>query len=167
MPRRINIEDIEELERKYLQGEKSSDFKALIIKKEKFNVEYSDVHIRRLLRAFGMLYIKPYPIDYRRPQNAKEYLYTTLSEVIKALERIYSHEDIGIGFLDETHPQNRANTQRVWAFNKVRVKKNTDKHRINAFGYYAYRGKSCLVFSEDATSDSVCKALEEIRRVNE
>ncbi|MCS7307480.1 MAG: IS630 family transposase, partial [Aquificaceae bacterium] len=134
--------------------------------REKFNIEYSDAHIRRILRAFGLLYIKPYPIDYRKPQNAKEDLYTRLTQVVSRLESVYSHEEIGIGFLDETHPQSRANTQRVWAFGKVKIVKNTDRHRINAFGYYAYKGNSCLIFGEDATSDSVCKALEEIRRVN-
>ncbi|MCX8163877.1 MAG: winged helix-turn-helix domain-containing protein, partial [Aquificaceae bacterium] len=47
--------------------------------KERFNIEYSDVHIRRTLRAFGLLYIKPCPIDYRKPQNTKEDLYTRLA----------------------------------------------------------------------------------------
>ncbi|MCX8076656.1 MAG: helix-turn-helix domain-containing protein [Aquificaceae bacterium] len=32
MPKRIKFEDIQELEKKHLQGEKSQDFKALIVK---------------------------------------------------------------------------------------------------------------------------------------
>ena len=40
--------------------------------KERFGVEYSNRHVSRLLRSLGMKYAKPYQLDYRKPDNAKE-----------------------------------------------------------------------------------------------
>ena len=41
---------------------------------EKFLVEYSLKQIRIILRKFGMKLAKPYPHDYRRPDDAEEIL---------------------------------------------------------------------------------------------
>ncbi len=81
-------------------------------------MEYSLRHVSRILRFFGMKYAKPYPKDYRRPENAEE--------EFKKLEEI-ELENCIIGFLDETSPQLASNTQRLWSFNKPSVKKNTTK----------------------------------------
>ena len=40
--------------------------------KEEFGVEYSLRHVSRILRSLGMKYAKPYQLDYRKPENAKE-----------------------------------------------------------------------------------------------
>ena len=45
--------------------------------KEKFGVEYSENQVRRILKSFGMKHAKPYPHDYRRPDNAEELLKKT------------------------------------------------------------------------------------------
>ena len=45
--------------------------------KEKFGVEYSENQVRRILKSFGMKHAKPYPRDYRRPDNAEELLKKT------------------------------------------------------------------------------------------
>ncbi len=39
-----------------------------------FNVEYTLKQIRIILRKYGMKCAKPYPHDYRRPENAEEIL---------------------------------------------------------------------------------------------
>jgi len=44
---------------------------------EKFGVKYSLKQVRIILRKFGMKYGKPYPRDYRRPDNAEELLKKT------------------------------------------------------------------------------------------
>jgi len=44
---------------------------------EKFDVKYSLKQVRIILRKFGMKYGKPYPHDYRRPDNAEELLKKT------------------------------------------------------------------------------------------
>ena len=56
-------------------------------------------------------------------------------------ERGFNIEDIAIGFVDETRPQNTANTVRVWSFEKVRAIKNTTKFGANTIGFYAINGK--------------------------
>ena len=38
---------------------------------KKFNVEYTPKQIRVILRNFGMKLAKPYPHDYRRPNDAE------------------------------------------------------------------------------------------------
>lgn len=37
----------------------------------KFGITYSSDQIRRILRSFGMKFNKPYPQDYRRPEDAE------------------------------------------------------------------------------------------------
>jgi len=45
--------------------------------KERYGVEYTLKQIRVILRKFGMKCGKPYPKDYRRPENAEEILKKT------------------------------------------------------------------------------------------
>ncbi|GCC11196.1 hypothetical protein IPdc08_01246 [archaeon] len=45
--------------------------------KERFKVEYSIRHVSRILRSFRMKYTKPYPYDYRKPENARKDLKKT------------------------------------------------------------------------------------------
>ncbi len=45
--------------------------------KTKFNVEYSERQVRRILKSFKMNHAKPYQIDYRKPDDADEKLKKT------------------------------------------------------------------------------------------
>jgi len=42
-----------------------------------FEVVHTERHVRRLLRSMGMKHGKPYPHDYRQPENAEEILKKT------------------------------------------------------------------------------------------
>jgi len=53
----------------------TEDIKKLILKE--FKVEYSLKQIRIILRKFGMKLAKPFPHDYRRPDDAEEILKKT------------------------------------------------------------------------------------------
>lgn len=44
---------------------------------EKFNVEYSLKQVREILKSLGMRYVKPYVLDYWRPDDAEEILKKT------------------------------------------------------------------------------------------
>jgi hypothetical protein len=57
-----------------------------------------------------MYHSKPYTLDYRRPENAEDVL-KKLTEAIPAY--IGPDEQYIIGFLDESSPQTKANTQRL------------------------------------------------------
>jgi len=114
-----------------------------------------------------MLFSKPYPIDYRRPDNAEIILENQLELTFALLnEKGIDKQDFAIGFLDETRPQNTANTVRVWSFEKVRAIKNTTKFDANTIGFYAMIGNSTKDFIEDSKAPSIAHFLENIKSSN-
>jgi len=137
----------------------TSEVRALI--KKEFGVDYSDRHVRKILRGFKMHYAKPYPQDYRRPENARELLTKALEE---AAENITG--DCVIGFLDQAAPQTTDNRQRFWSFEKPRMIKNTTKYRANTFGFYPINGREVVEFMERSTSEYVRAFLRLIREKN-
>jgi hypothetical protein len=88
--------------------------------------ELSEDQVRRILKEkLGMHLSKPYPHDYRRPDNAEEILKDRVEATLSELEtKGYTLDDIAIGFVDESSPQNTANTVRVWSFDKPHIKKH-------------------------------------------
>ena len=129
----------------------------------RFNVEYSQRQVTRILRELGMHYYKPYPEDSRRPENAEEVLQERLDE---ALRKVEGKGDVVLGFLDESRPQTTDNRQRFWGFGKKRMTRNTSKIRANTFGFIPVNGRSVLGFKDDSRKESVCEFLGEIRMRN-
>ncbi|VUT28139.1 MAG: hypothetical protein SYNGOMJ08_00701 [Candidatus Syntrophoarchaeum sp. GoM_oil] len=82
--------------------------------------------MRRILKQkLGMHLSKPYPQDHRRPENAEEILKDRVEATLSELKKKgYTLDDIAIGFVDESSPQNTANTVRVWSFDKPHIKKH-------------------------------------------
>jgi transposase len=135
---------------------------------EKFGVDLSEDQVRRILRGkLNMLFSKPYPIDYRRPIDAEIILENQLELTFSLLkEKGINKEEIAIGFLDETRPQNTANTVRVWSFEKVRAIKNSTKFDANTIGFYAIIGNSTKDFLQDSKATSIAHFLENIKSAN-
>jgi len=120
---RLSKEELEEL-RGMLKAKPYWSIKEVIrLVKELFGVNYSDDQIRRILvDKLGMNYAKPFVRDKRRPKDAEGILADRMGKAIKNLkEKGYTDEDIVIGFLDETSPQNQANTVRVLSFGKPKI----------------------------------------------
>lgn len=67
---------------------------------DKFGVNYSDDSVARVLRSLGMHYAKPYPIDYRRPEDADSRLGSALDSSMKKLQDIEAPEKVLVGFFD-------------------------------------------------------------------
>ncbi len=134
---------------------------------EEFGVRYHEDHLRRLLRRLGMKYAKPYVMDYRRPQDAEAVLAERVRQVFEELgaEGIRA-EEIAIGFVDETSPQNRANSQRMWSFGPFRLRKNTARMRVNAASFYALKGNDVLDFLERSKGEDVAAFLRRVREAN-
>jgi transposase len=128
--------------------------------RERFGVEYSTRSVYRILRSLGMRYGKPYPRDYRRPEDAEERLKRRVEEASKEGGRFM------VGFLDECRPQTGSNTRRVWSFGDPEIRKDTTKYKANTFGFYAPWGGSVVCFKENSRKESVCEFLEEIREEN-
>jgi len=101
-----------------------------------------------------MRYAKPYPRDYRRPEDAGAKLQNSLDDALGKLEDLEASDKFIVGFLDECSPQTGANTVRRWAFEKPMVVKDTTKYKANTFGFYALGGVSVVDFLENSKKEN-------------
>ena len=134
-----------------------------------FGIEYSSDQVIRILRErVGMHFSKPFPRDYRRPPDAEDRLKASLHEVFMTLqEQGIGKDDIALGCLDEASPQNRANTVRVWSFEKSPVvEKNTTHFKSNTIGFYAIQGVSVQAFLADSKEDAIVDFLHQVKAAN-
>jgi transposase len=133
-----------------------------------WGVELSLTQVWRILRyKLQMHYSKPYPHDFRRPDDAEEQLEAKLMETYNTLmDKGLKEQDIAIGFVDESSPQLTANTARVWHFGKAEIRKNTAKLKANAIGFYALVGHSVNSFLENSSQGSIVEFLHDIRAAN-
>ena len=132
-------------------------------------MELSDYQVRRILRdKLKMNFAKPYPRDYKRPENAEELLGRQIELTYQYLTEAkdYKLEEIAIGFVDESSPQLTANPVRVWSFSKPKIKKNTPKMRANTMSFYPLKGEAVGEFTMDSKIERFLKFLEEIREKN-
>lgn len=168
-PPKLDEKDLEELRAELKQKDywTTQEVKGKLL--EKFGVDLSEDQIRRILRdKLNMLFSKPYPMDYRRPIDAEILLENQIELTFSLLEeKGISIGDMAIGFVDETRPQNTANTVRVWSFEKVRAIKNTTKFGTNTIGFYAIKGNSVKEFLQDSKATSIAQFLESIKSANE
>jgi transposase len=132
-----------------------------------FNISLSKRRISVILREMKMNYNKPYRKDYRRPDNAEEILIEklkhTFNEIIKDG---YDPDNVCIGFMDEAHPQNKANSGKFWSFGKPVMKENTTKYRVNTIGFYSLNGNDAIMFLEDSKEEGIEQFIKEIRVQN-
>lgn len=136
---------------------------------EIFGVHLSEDQVVRILREkFDMHFSKPFPMDYRRPEDAEAILENQLELTFSLLrEEGFKEKEIAIGFIDETRPQNTSNTARVWSFEKVRSIKNSTKFKTNTIGFYAIKGESVKEFLDDSKKESIANFLETVKNANE
>ena len=167
-PPKLNKEDLEKLKEELKKKDYWTTQEVKIRLLDKFGVDLSEDQVRRILRGkMKMHFSKPYPIDYRRPIDAELILDNQLELTFSLLrEKGIEKEEIAIGFLDETRPQNTANTVRVWSFEKVRAIKNSTKFDANTIGFYAIIGNSTKDFIQDSKATSIAHFLENIKSAN-
>ena len=102
-------------------------------------MSYSGVHLRNLLKSWGMYHDKPPPQDYRRSEQAPEKLFQRLQATAEVLAMWQcSGQDIVFGFADESSPEANSNKARWWSFYKKPRKVNTDTRKVNT-------DKTCLI----------------------
>ena len=159
-PASITTEQKENLKQKLTSKANwlTSEVRALI--KENFGVLYSIRHVMRMLRDFGMHYAKPYPQDYRKPDNAKELLRNAITEAVEGISTAV------VGFFDQASPQTRDNKQRFWSFTKPRIVKNTDRYKANTFGFYPINGNEVVDFKENSKIPSIKEFLRLVSERN-
>jgi len=131
---------------------------------ERYGVTYDRTHLARILRADGMQYAKPRPMDPRQSPDAEEVFRERLGE---ALAKDTGDEPLVLGFFDISWPQPFENSQRMWSYDRtVEIKKPMVAVRWKTLGFYALLGNSTLIFRERKTKESICAALEAIREQN-
>lgn len=135
---------------------------------ERYGVVYSKRQIQRLLRRLGMYCYKPQPRDYRQPPDAEDKLYERLRAVADVLRQWGQDLDkVCVGFADESSTQLQANRQRVWSFESGLTRSvNSDKKKVNSFGFYAIRGNSVLSQLPQGNEEHLLKMLPLIRQAN-
>lgn len=134
-----------------------------------FEVSYSPAQLARILKQrVKMHFAKPFPHDYRRPNDAEDILKQRLQAVLKPLkEQGLSPDQIAIGCIDETSPQNRANTVRFWSLDThPEIVKNTSHFKSNTIGFYAIQGTSVQGFLETSKEGSIIEFLRQVKSAN-
>jgi len=113
---------------------------------ERYGVTYDRTHLARILRADGMQYAKPRPMDPRQPPDAEEVFRERLEE---ALAKGNDEEPLVLGFFDISWPQPFENSQRMWSYDRtVEIKKPMVAVPWKTLGFYAIIGTSTLIFRE-------------------
>ncbi|MFH2111167.1 MAG: IS630 family transposase [Candidatus Bathyarchaeota archaeon] len=177
-PSKLSSAEREELKQKLQSRSYWTTKEALQLIRDEFGKDYHPVSVSRILRSLGMRFGKPYPRDYRRPDDAEAKLKLTLEDALKRLddieaqkpeEAVHGEEEqdcMVVGFLDECSPQTCANTVRVYSFDKPIAVKDTKKYRANTIGFYAPFGVSVAGFMENSRKENVCGFLEDVRECN-
>jgi putative transposase len=76
-------------------------------------------------------------------------------------------KDCIIGFCDESSFQNFHNSARLWScYPNVIKKVNTQKNRVNTFGFYTLKGNDLVLELPDSKAPSIKEALWQIRQAN-
>jgi transposase len=131
---------------------------------DRYGVTYDRAHLARILRADGMQYAKPRPMDPRQSPDAEADFRERLGE---ALTKDNGDEPLVLGFLDASWPQPYENSQRMWSYDRtVEIDKPLVTAPWKTIGFYAILGKSALIFRKRTTKESICAALEAIREQN-
>jgi transposase len=135
---------------------------------QRYAVRYGKRQVQRLLRQLGMYCYKPQPRDYRQSAKAEEQLAERLQAVADVLG-LWNRDlsKICIGFADECAGQLQSNNQRLWSFEKALTKAvNTDRKKVNSFGFYALKGKSVISKLAKGNEENLLKVLPLIKEAN-
>jgi putative transposase len=71
-----------------------------------------------------------------------------------------------LGFVDESSQNINANTQRLWSFEELNIRKKTAHLRANCIGCFMLNGHDNIEFPTRTKSEDFCCFLVEIRRCN-
>jgi transposase len=75
-------------------------------------------------------------------------------------------EDDILGFVDESSQNINSNTQRVWSFNELKIRKKTAHIRANSIGCFMLNGNDTIEFPNHTKSEDFCQFLTSVRYNN-
>ena len=174
-PPKLSKQQSERLKRVLEEYQPWTTTEIKILIEDAFDVSYSQRHISRLLRKFGMNYAIPRPESPDRPEDAEEMLDERLQEALAELtdesdegDDIVTDGGVIIGFLDEAWPQPTDNRRRLWAFGTPTIQKTTPTENFEdaVIGFYALNGESVVRCKPDVTKESFAEVFLRIREQN-
>ena len=68
-----------------------------------------------------------------------------------------------MGFVDESSQNINSNTQRLWSFMKLKMKKKTAHLKANSIGCFMLNGLDTIAFPIHTKSEDFCEFLMEVR----
>jgi len=172
-PPKLSEQQQERLKRVLAEYQPWTTTEVRLLIENAFDVSYSERHISRLLRRYGMNYSIPRPEDPNRPENAEEILDERLQEALAELtdpdnDDIVTDGGVVVGFLDEAWPQPTDNRRRLWAFGTPTIQKETPTENFEdaVLGFYALNGESVVRCKSDVTKESFAEFFMRIREQN-
>ena len=71
-----------------------------------------------------------------------------------------------MGFVDESSQNINSNTQRLWSFEELNLKKKTAHLKANCIGCFMLNGHDTIAFPNHTKSEDFCNFLMDVRRCN-
>ena len=134
---------------------------------EQTGVTYTEHYLPVVLRQMGLHYYKPRPCSVRRPEEAKASLIERVRATFDGLLALgYNLDRVAFGFADESSPQLRANTARLWSLGKAEQVVNTDKTRANTFGFLGLQGVDYCQALANSSAASFMELFPRIRALH-
>lgn len=169
---KLTKEYLEEIKNEFSKWETftSEDVKKFI--HDRYDIDFCIEWINIILkRKFNFHHSKPYVLPKEQPENAeeilKENLDKTINQVFEDL-KINDLKEIAFGFLDESSPENKANTSRLWSIvSNPKVKKSAKKLNANTAGFYSLNGNSTAISLEKSKKEDIAEILKEIHYLNQ
>lgn len=129
---------------------------------ERFRVQYSYKRVWEFVRVkFGLSYVKPRSMDYRRPEDAKNLLKKKLEDISEVLD----DPDTVLGFVDETAVQNKPYTARILSENSHLSVKTSyhPQQKLSCFGFLDLEGKLVPMLSKKSKKEDFLEFLKKLR----
>lgn len=92
-PSKLSCADLSELKQKLQNKSYWTPKEAKQLIQNDYGIDYSADSVSRILRSFGMRYGKPYPRDYRRPDDAEAKLKNSLEDSLGKLDDLEANYD--------------------------------------------------------------------------
>lgn len=133
---------------------------------DRYGVTYHPAHLSRKLRAAGMKYAKPRPMDPRDRNTQRRFSPSAWPRRSARITRRRMSQSCW-GSFDEAWPQPFENSQRMWSFDRtVTIEKPLVTFPWRSIGFYALTGQSVITYKDELVKETIVEALEEIREQN-
>ena len=132
---------------------------------EQTALTYSNSYLPLILPQMGLQHhYRPHPRSLNRPSQAKAALVERVRATFGGLQALgYDLNRVASGFATLPSDQLPANTARLWPLGKADQVVNTDKKRVNTFGFLAIQGLDYCQASASSCAESLIDIFPKIR----